>query len=64
VDYRDPSRDINLNRPRVARLLIETALRQGWSPATSRGEFVLSNGFHLLREYSADIDAVLAATTT
>jgi hypothetical protein len=63
VDYRNPSCDINLNRPRVARLLIEVALAEGWSPATSPGQFVLSNGFHLLREHSATFEAALATTT-
>jgi hypothetical protein len=63
VDYRVPKRDINLNRPRLARLLIELALGVGWSPVVARGEFVVPNGFHLLREHSAALDAALAPTT-
>lgn len=64
VDYRSPSRQVNLNRPRLAALLIELSLDVGWSPAVSRAEFVVQNGFHLLREHPAALEAALAAPTT
>lgn len=64
VDYEDPSRGINLNRPRLARLLIELALGAGWSPAVARSEFVVPNGFLLLREHAAELDAALMGTET
>jgi hypothetical protein len=58
VDYRNPR-----PRQRVARLLIEIALAKGWSPATTRGELSLLNGFHLMRAHSADLESTLAMTT-
>lgn len=45
VDYEAPSRVINLNRPRIARLLIELSIGPGWTPAHLRGEVVVQNGF-------------------
>lgn len=59
MDYRDATRELNLNRPRLARLLIELAVGLGWTPAASRGEFIVSNGFHLLREHAEDVEAAL-----
>lgn len=55
VDYREPAQHINLNRPRIARLLVELALVSGWAPDRSRGEFVIPNGYHLLREHRAQL---------
>ena len=64
VDYRNPSRSINLNRPRLARLLIELALDAGWSPGESPGEFVVPNGFELLREHADELAEALRAPAT
>jgi hypothetical protein len=62
VDYRYPNRHINLNRPRLARLLIELAVRAGWSPAVLAREFVVANGFHLLHSHATELDAALSAS--
>jgi hypothetical protein len=51
VDYVQPTWHMNLNRPRAARLLIELAVLAGWAPSEARGEFVLSNGYELLRAH-------------
>ncbi|MFT3764566.1 MAG: hypothetical protein QM820_03475 [Minicystis sp.] len=61
VDYQEPARYINLNRPRLARLLIELAVAAGWEPDRARGEFILPDGYQLLRENRLLLDAALAA---
>lgn len=61
VDYQEPARHINLNQPRLARLLIELAVAAGWEPHRSRGEFLLPDGYRLLRENRGLLDAALAA---
>ncbi len=48
VDYRAPASAINLNRPKVARLLIELAKANGWSDPKRRGELVIEDGFALV----------------
>lgn len=60
VDYREPTRYINLNRPRIARLLIELAVVSGWALDRYPGEHVIPNGYHLLREHRAELLAALA----
>ena len=49
MDYREPTWDMNLNRPKAARILIELALIEGWEPRKGREEFEISNGYELLR---------------
>jgi len=61
VDYRTPNRSINLNRPRIARLLIELGLASGWSPASASGELLIVNGYQLLRNHPAELHAALEA---
>jgi hypothetical protein len=61
VDYRDPTLYVNLNQPRVARLLIELAIASGWNPSQSRSEFLLADGYELLRQNRARVDAALAS---
>lgn len=51
VDYKLPNLYINLNRPRIARLLIELAIAGGWIPGQSRREFVIPDGYRLLRRH-------------
>lgn len=60
VDYQEPARYLNLNRPRLARLLIELAVAAGWEPNRSRSEFLLPDGYRLLREGRLLLDAALA----
>jgi hypothetical protein len=48
MDYRQPTWELNLNRPKAARILIELALIEGWQPMQQRGEFEISNGYKLL----------------
>jgi hypothetical protein len=59
VDYKAPTWRLNLNRPRSARLLIEVAELAGWSPGESRQEFIIHDGYELLREHRARLDCVL-----
>src|SRR5688572_30099339 len=67
VDYREPTWSVNLNRPAAARLLIELALLNGWSPATARGELVIANGYDFIRrqrECLADLDPAGTGNTS
>lgn len=49
-DFRTPALTINLNRPEVARRLIELAVRTGWNPAVSTHPYEIANGFDLFVE--------------
>ncbi len=61
VDYLAPTRLINLNRPRIARLLIELGIAAGWAPSSSLREVLLVNGYELLRNHVAELDLALKA---
>lgn len=50
-DNRAPASSFNLNRPEVARGLIELALRAGWRPADQSAELVVENGFDFIRSH-------------
>ncbi len=64
VDYRRPTQAVNLNHPRIARLVIELALAANWSPTTGSREFVLPNGYELFRAHPTQLDEALAASRT
>jgi hypothetical protein len=59
VDYREPTLVGNLNRPGLARRLIELAVAAGWEPSRSRREFVVSDGYRLMRENRRMLDVAL-----
>ena len=59
-DYQHPQEQINLNRPKIARLLIQLALTEGWSPSTSTKEFQLNNGYELFRAHREQLELALA----
>lgn len=61
VDYRMPTRHINLNRPRIARLLIELGLASGWAPSSTQREWLVVDGYQLLRNHAAELHAALEA---
>jgi hypothetical protein len=61
VDYGTPTRHINLNRPRIARLLIELGLASGWAPSSPPRELLVADGYQLLRSHAAELLAALAA---
>lgn len=61
VDYRAPTRPINLNRPRIARLLIELGLASGWAANSSPRELLVVNGYQLLRKHAAELHTALEA---
>lgn len=48
-DFRMPSWSINLNRPEIARRLIQAALRSGWNPSEQPAGLVVTNGFDFIR---------------
>ncbi len=57
-DYQHPQWNLNLNRPRSARLLIELAQLDGWVPE-GKGEFTIADGYELVRRYPEQLDAML-----
>jgi hypothetical protein len=61
ADYRPPTFCLNLNRPKVARLLIELAVITGWAPTEHRREHLVPNGYDFLREHRAEVDRVLSS---
>ena len=64
LDYQRPEQPINLNLPRVARLVIELAIVEGWSPSTSATEFTIDNGYDMFRAHHAQLEHALAGNTT
>jgi hypothetical protein len=50
-----------MNRPRIARLLIELGLASGWAPSSSRHELLIVDGYQLLRNHAAELHAALEA---
>jgi hypothetical protein len=64
VDYQRPTQAVNLNHPRIARLVIELALAANWSPTTESREFVLPNGYELFRADPAKLAEALAGCNT
>lgn len=66
VDYREPSWYLNLNRPAVARMLIEIANALGW-PSSSQGkrrEHTIPDGYALVREHREHLERLLASDAT
>jgi len=61
VDRELPSWQLNLNRPKSARAMIELAAAAGWAPNVSRHEFVIDNGFEFLRGHRAALEDSLLA---
>jgi hypothetical protein len=53
VEYGAPPKVINLNRPLLARTLIELALGGGWLPDSQTSQFIIGDGFQLLRQHAA-----------
>lgn len=51
VDYAPPTRTYNLNRPLLAREIIELAVARGWNARRGTGPFVVENGFEWLAEH-------------
>jgi hypothetical protein len=49
-DSRPPGWSVNLHQPRTARLLIELALARGWTPLSATREYIIPDGFQLLRD--------------
>ena len=48
-DYRPPRWSLNLNRPAVARLLIELATGAGWVSDASGAPFIVDNAYDFVR---------------
>ena len=59
VDYCAPPWQLNLNRPKVARLLIELAVKSGWVPGPVPKEFIIHDGYAFLRAHRAELDRAL-----
>lgn len=51
-DFRTPGLTINLNRPEVARRLIELAVHTGWNPSEQPAGLVIEDGFDSIRFHS------------
>lgn len=49
LDHREPRWEMNLHRPKAARVLIETGIAAGWKP--EEGGLVVENGFDLVRAH-------------
>lgn len=59
ADLRPPGYQLNLNRPRVARFLIELMLDRGWAPRTERRGLTVANGYDFLVEHRHELDQFL-----
>jgi hypothetical protein len=59
-DYRAPRWYLNLNRPRVARFLIELAISLGWPHASDGRHLVVADGYAFIRSNRGRLDALFA----